>query len=248
MKTIIWSIFLISAINFTLQAQDSRSETLFTTVYIQPEPSKAKEFREGIKSHDEKFHTQAPHQSNVFAVHNGPRTGQLVWIRGPHTYADKDLKQSESHDQDWMQNVTPNTKSFGPAETWRLEEDFSRTGSIQHDIVLVRFLDINLEDRQGYRMHGLFAQLAEAVKALEGDFSWFIYENEFSQGKQGRHFAIATDYPDWATVGKMTSRKENIMEKTFDKVHGEGAFEKFQQEWREVFVDIYDEFWIRTDL
>lgn len=248
MKTIIWGIFLMSAFNFTLQAQDNRSETLFTTVYLQPDYTKSKEFRAGIKGHIEKFHGEGPHKTSIYNIRTGPRAGQLIWLQGPHTYADKDLKHPESHDTDWMQNVTPNTKSFGPAETWRLEEDFVRTGSTQHPIMQVRFLEINIKEAQGYRMFGLFEQLTKAMKALEGDFNWAIYENEFSQGKQGRHFAIFSDYPDWATVGKMTSRKDKLMEKTFDKVHGEGAFQKFQQEWREVFVDIYDEFWIRTDM
>ncbi|MEZ4930864.1 MAG: hypothetical protein R2788_01875 [Saprospiraceae bacterium] len=82
------------------------------------------------------------------------------------------------------QNVTPNTKAPGPAETWRLEEGFSRITPIS-DIVLVGFWTSIWKTDKGYRMHGLFAQLAEAVKALEGDFSWFIYEKRILAGQAG---------------------------------------------------------------
>ena len=143
------------------------------------------------------------------------------------------------------QNVSVNSTGFGPRETWKLQEDFVRNGETNHPITRVRFLEINIEGRQGYRMFGLFKQLTGAIKALEGDFNWAIYENEFQQGKQGRHFAIVSDFPDWKTVGNVTSRGGSNFSETFDKVNGEGSHQRFQREWQEVFADSYDEFWVR---
>lgn len=239
-------VLLLAIFPMALQAQTKAAEAeppyiMYSSVYLSPDNTKVKELRDGIKAHKAKYHPDdGPWRTNIFSVVSGPRSGDYVWLEGPQTFTDYDKDKGEGHGPDWGQNVEQYCKDTGPTEFWKRWDDYTRMGSEPQPLVRVRFIEINLEDRQGYRMRPLYKQLSEAVKSMEGDFFWAIYSNEFQQGKMGRHFAIVTDFANWAELDEDINFK-----KIFDKVHGEGSFDRWQREWREVFVDSYDEYWVR---
>lgn len=248
MKTFITAMLL--AIPFFSQAQDNQAPVLFSTVYLRPVPSQIGQFRDGVKAHRAKFHKDGtPYEARIYRVASGSSFGDYVWLEGPQTYSDYDKSPGEGHGPDLDGKVSAYMTDFGQAEYWRVEGNYFRTGSKNQPVMQVRFLEVNIEDRQGYRMDGLFRQLSETMKSLPGDFSWGIYGSDFQQGKAGRHFAFAGDFASWAEMGKLLDPRGNRdIRAAFDKLHGEGAFEKWRTEMEEVFADSYDEIWTLEDL
>lgn len=239
-KNLFWIISLI-VFPFLLQAQEKKETyTMFETVYMEVDKDKMAEFEAGMKEHNKKYHNKAPFLAEVWAVRTGARAGSLVWMKGPLTFADLDNEAGEGHGKHWREKVIANCASTGPTEYWKQKDEFVKNPTKQNPIVHVRFLEVNSENGQGFRIDGLFKQMTETVKAMPGDSFWGIYENEFRQGKQGRHFSVVTGYDKWGELDNDTFKS------TFDKVHGEGSFTKWQREMRDVFVDGYDEIWTQV--
>ncbi len=237
MKTFLWAILL--AIPIALAAQDDdKSYTMFQTIYLDGDNTRTNELGEGLKAHNKKYHNKAPHEAVVFAVTTGPRAGDLVWMMGPCTFADIDNRPKGDHGKDWRENVLANCTDTGPVEYWKRDDELSRSSTKQQPIARIRFLTVNSEDRQGYRIDGLFKQLSETIKSLEGDFVWSIYDNQFRQGDLGRHIAIVSGFDNWAELDKDWGFVE-----AFEKIHGEGSHETFRRAWGETFSNAYDEFW-----
>ena len=237
MKTIIWVILL--AIPFSLSAQDEdKSYNMVETIYLDGNNSKLDELAAGLKAHNKKYHNKAPHEAIVWAVRTGPRAGSLVWMKGPLTFSDLDAQEDEDHGKDWRDNIVKNCTSTGPAEYWRMDEELTRNTEKQQPIVRVRFLTVDEENRQGYRINGLLKQLSETVKSLDGDFFWGVYNNQFRQGDLGRHYAIVTGFDKW---GELDEDVQFV--KAFEKIHGEGSFEVFRRGMAETFSNAVDEFW-----
>ena len=99
-------------------------------------------------------------------------------------------------------------------------------------------MTVDEENRQGYRIGGLFKQLSETIKSLEGDFVWAVYNNQFRQGDLGRHYAIVTGFDKWGDLDEDVQ-----FVKAFEKIHGEGSFDRFREAMAETFSNTVDEFW-----
>lgn len=241
---------MLLVIPFLLQAQDNNAPVLFSTVYLKPIPSQIGQFRDGLKAHRAKFHKDGtPYAVRIYRVASGPNFGDYVWVEGPQTYSDYDKNYGEGHGADFAGKVAAHMTDFGLAEYWRPERDYVRTGSKNLPLMQVRFLEVNIPQQQGYRMDNLFRQLSETMKSLPGDFNWGIYGSDFQQGRMGRHFAFAGDFASWAEMGKLLDPRGNRdLRAAFDKIHGEGAYEKWRTEMEEVFADSYDEIWNLEDL
>lgn len=230
--------------NAALAQNEKKSYSMVETIYLDIDKSKSEAFEKGMIEHNKKYHSKEPYEARVWAVRTGPRSGSLVWMKGPLTFNDLDNEpDDDGHGKDWRENVTNNCSSTSPTEYWKLKDQFTKASTKQQPIVYVRFLEVNIEDKQGYRMDDLFKKMTETVKAIEGDSFMGVYENLFRQGKMGRHFAIVRGLDKWSELDD-----NETFRKTFEKVHGEGSHQKWSREMGEVFVDSYDEIWTLTKL
>lgn len=247
MKNLIMAILMATA--FTLTAQDNDSYTMFSTLYLTPAHGQMEELINGIKAHKADFHPgDSPHAVTIFRIMSGPRSGDLIWLEGPQMFSDLDKGLGDGHGPDWGKNIDPHLADYGATEYWKRLDEYSREGTPGKPLVMVRFLEVNIKDRQGYRMFELFRQLSEAIKSLPGDFSWNIYSNEFQQGKLGRHFSIVSTFDSWTDLEKSVNALGNRpIKDEFEKIHGEGSFENWQRAWQETFADSYDELLMRMD-
>ena len=86
MKSIITAI--IAILSFSLSGQNY---IMFTTVTMDPNPSKIKDLRLGLTEFKAKFHKDnTPYQATIYRIINGPNSGKFVWLEGPQKYADFD--------------------------------------------------------------------------------------------------------------------------------------------------------------
>ncbi len=228
---------------FTVQAQDY---IMFSTVTLDPVPSKMKELRQGLADHKAKYHEDnTPFQASLFRISSGPNSGKIIWLEGPQKFSDFDDYDGlgQGHGEHWGTQVEGNCQSMGHTEYWKEWDQYSRNSSKLAPIYVNKYLAVNVKERQGFRINGLLEKLSAAIKTIEGDFSWSIYSNEFEQGKLGRHFVIVTSFDSWTELDKEVNQfgQRKKIRTAFDKIHGEGSHQRFMDEWRDVFEDSYDE-------
>jgi hypothetical protein len=236
MKKVFIAIMALSPL-FTL-AQSDPPYTMVESIMLTPDNAHLKEFSENLKAHNEKFHKSGLYAASVWSIATGPNVGKIVWMMGPLTFSDLDNRPSGSdHDEDWSGKVLPYVKKVTNGEYWKRDDKVSNIVGENRPIVRVRYLEV--AKGQGYRVNGLFEQISKAVKAMDGEHPWSVYSNQFRQGyKIGRHIAAVTGFKNWAELDSDDNFIEN-----FEKVNGEGSYQRFTTAASEVFSNSEDEFW-----
>lgn len=248
MKSIITAI--IAILSFSLSGQNY---IMFTTVTMDPNPSKIKDLRLGLTEFKAKFHKDnTPYQATIYRIINGPNSGKFVWLEGPQKYADFDHYSDlgEGYWGQWETKIEVNCASMGKIEYWKQWSQYSRSSQNPGSLVVVKYLNVNTKDKQGFRINGLFEKMSKAIKSVDGDFSWGVYSNELEQGSYGRHFAIVTDYKSFQDMDDNINEfgQRSRIRQAFNKIYGEGSHQRFLDEWRDVFSNSYDEIQMVMDL
>ena len=232
MTKLLLSILLILPI--LLQAQDD-AYTMFETITLSPDGDRA-ELQAAMKAHNTKFHSTDPYTASVWAISSGPDAGKLVWSMGPLKYSDLDSRpEGDPHDTDW-DKVMAHIGSIGTIEYWKRDDKLSNVVGDPSPMLYVRFWKVN--NKYGFLVDAVLKQVSDAVKAMEGENQWSLWDNEFRQGDLGRHLATITGMKNWGELDD-----DPKFRAAFTKVHGEDSWIPFLRTMGIAFEDSYDEVW-----
>ena len=227
----------------TLQAQESRmADPIWESIVLTPDYTKLKVFGENMRKHNQKYHKEGAHRVTVYNISTGPDTGKVVWLMGPLKFADLDTRPAVGgHDEDWRDNVMPYIKKIESGEYWKQDDKASNTNMLPSDpsaypIQHVRYWEVNLE--HGHSVDRIFKQVSDAVKAMEGENPWGVYDNLFRQGNLGRHMATVSFSKKWAEYDDDPKFKAAYL-----KTHGEGSWDGFIRDMDQIFDNSWDEIW-----
>ena len=229
---------LLCASLMLAQDGDNESYVMFQTVYIAPDTETASELQEAMAHHNKTYHESGtPYQSNVWNVATGPRGGHMVWTMGPVTFSQLDDRPSGEHDTDWATNVVPKIEDAGPVEYWRLDDTWHVNADVNNSMLYIRFFKV--AKGQGYRIDGLMDKIHAAVKSMDSEDSWAVYDNMFRQGSMGRHIAVVSGMNSWADLDEDWNFRA-----AYEEVHGANSWDGFIRESNEIWEDSYDEIWV----
>jgi len=241
MNYLIMTALLVSGVTTITIAQDDSSYTMFENITITPDNTKLKVLGENMRKHNQTYHPKGTYQATVYNISTGPNIGKLVWSMGPITYTQLDGRPAEGgHDDDWRDNIMPYVKKMTNGEYWKQMDKLSNVSMLDGDIsktpiLYIRYFEI--EKGHGYSIDGLLKQMSEAVKAMEGENPWGLYDNEFRQGYAiGRHIVWVSFLKNWAEFDDDSNFKE-----AFIKTHGEDAWQPFLDGLDDTFSDSWDE-------
>jgi len=245
-KTIITSLltlcFVIGSLT-TLHAQESTKEPIWESIMLVPDNTKLKTLGENMRKHNMKYHNEGAFKSFVYNIATGPNTGKIVWMMGPLQYPDLDTRPAEGgHDEDWRDNIMPYVKSLEQGEYWKEITKWSNTGMLAGDdfvysILFTRYWEV--KPGNGFGVDAHLSMASETIKAMPGVNPWGVYDNEFRQGKLGRHIATVSFHKNWEDFDTGWPFRE-----TFDKVHGENAWNNFISNRDATYSDWWDEIWV----
>jgi hypothetical protein len=191
---------------------------------------------EAIKSHNEKFHSEAPYQSNVWWVVNGAKSGQLVWSMGPCTFTSLDNRPSgEGHDKDWMNNVLSHCVDAGNVEYWKMNPKLSHFPA-SFDLKKLVIWCYDIKSGKYSRFRELMGKITEVHKAHFADDPMGVYFNQFSDIQAGRDAVVVWFIEKWAEWDE----DSNFSEK-YEMVHGKGTWASFLNDWRDTVKGRVDE-------
>lgn len=237
---LLMTLFILGPVTI-LKAQEEPAYAMWESFYITPDNTKLKALGEAMAKHNKKYHNEGPYKANVYNVVSGPNTGKMVWRMGPLNYSHLDDRPSDNgHDEDWRDNVMPNIKKISMGEYWKQDAKVSNLDMITEDtppykILHVRFWEV--AKGKGYQIDHLLGQISKAIKDMDGDNPWGVFDNEFRQGyKIGRHLATVGFSKSWAEYDDDMKFKEHFL-----KVNGENSWNAFDRGMSETFSNSWDE-------
>jgi hypothetical protein len=245
-KTI--SLFMMVAIAFgtiiTVNAQDDSSYNMWESIILTPDNTKLKAFGEAMAKHNKTYHKDGPYKATVYNISTGPDIGKVVWMMGPLKFSDLDGRPSKGgHDEDWRDNVMSKVKKMTNGEYWKEDAKVSNVEMLAnvddgtYPLQYIRYHEV--KRGKGYNIDYLLKQISDAVKALDGENPWGVYDNQFRQGYTiGRHIATVSFMKNWAELDD-----DNKFKETFMKVHGDDSWDAFIENMADTFSNSWDEIW-----
>ena len=90
-------IFLLSTSLFAQQ-----EEVVYENIFLTPLKSNENLLIEGVKTHNQKFHSKGETIASLYSVLVGKHSGQYVWLNGPMKMSDYDNMPDSSHMEEWQ--------------------------------------------------------------------------------------------------------------------------------------------------
>ncbi len=227
-------------------SQNSTEYGVFENALLTPNPTQINQFEKGITAHNKKFHGDGPYGARVYAISNGPNTGNYVWVMGPFPWSSLDNRpaQKDGHDTDWDSNVAAySMPGSGQQSYWKFNSEVS---NFPKDFTLKNLLVDYYDVTRGKMKDAM--KLIEKIKKVYTEKlpnqTFGIYTNEFSNTKEGRDLAVISFFDKSAWLGI-----DNGLDKKFDEVYGAGSWSQFLKDWYAVTDGGESELWAyRPDL
>lgn len=219
---------LLFAVAFTmclpLYAQDDGYE-MYQVIRLKAKDGQGQQLNAGIKAHNDKYHQEGAEAVNVWAVRTGPRTGSLLWSKGPRTWSDMDHPiEGDDHLDDWRAQVVPHAH-LGEWEFWRLLNNASyQPDGLAPKIAVVRYYDIK-PDKWGNAVD-ICQSIVKIYEENSFDIGFQIFTNQANAG-DGRDWAIIWFHENWSSLDK----GRNFFG-LYDEKHGIDRREYFER-WNE---------------
>lgn len=221
-------------------AAPESSYLLHENMILTPSPTKLAEFKEGLKEHNEEFHSEEPYGARVYYISSGPNTGKYIWSMGPFPWEALDAQRDdrEEHDEDWEQNVQPYLLPNSHTSYWRYHPDMSAfTEDFEIDKLMVRYHDIKTFEEE--RMIKLIDMVGLVMKEKFPEIQYTTYTNIFPSEKEGRDLALVFFFDNYTWLGQDPDFK-----KAYEEIYGLEELQVFLREWHEVNKGEESEIWI----
>jgi len=208
---------------------------IYETIYLTPKTESLKDLGEKMKAHNQQYHATPPYNASVWRVTTGERSGDMLWIMGPFTFADLDSRPSDGgHDEDWSGNVLPLIHGMHDGYYWKLRPDhmYAPSEGYQGKIMRVRTFDIKPgKDDEFTDMISLINKVYTEKKI---GHSRAVFNNVVKD--QNRDVAVVFQYENYAYLDE----SQNIG-KLFEEVHGDNSWNKFMEAMRDIVESTSDE-------
>ena len=211
---------------FVVNAQDD-DYVMFQVLRMSPQPGHAQQLTEGLKNHNAKYHGEEGSEAvNVWNIMSGPRTGSMLWVKGPRTWTDFDTPlEADGHMADWWDNIDPHAEMH-EWEYWGLWQGMSyMPEGMQPKVIVVRTFDIKAQKNNNTRH--IWEAMLKVYKDNNMDMGVQIYRNWVNAGDE-RDIAIMWFHDSWASM----DRDRDFWDKYEDMFDMDSR--EFFENWQEV--------------
>lgn len=239
MKPLYLLIMLVPFLAFS-QNDDQSSYLLHENVLLTPNPTSLSEFREGLKEHNEEYHSEEPYGARVYYISSGPNTGSYMWVMGPFPWEalDMDRDDLKEHDQDWEKNVQPYLLQGSPTSYWQYHPEVSTfDDDLELDKLLVRYYDVKAFEEE--QMLKLVDMAAMVMREKFPETLYTAYTNIFPSQKDGKDLALVFFFDDYSWLGQ-----DPNFRKAYEETYGSAALQAFLKSWKEISLGQESEIWI----
>jgi len=223
MKKLLIPLCLI--ISMHLAAQDDDGYTMYQTIQLKAKSGHQKQLREGLKAHNEKFHTGGTEAVSVWNIRSGPNATGMSWVKGPLTWSSFDTPLTEDHLDDWAKNVDAHAE-VGEFGFWKLVEGMTYAPEgFKAAVMRIRWFDIKAGKADDARE--IFARIFEVYRQNKLDMGLHMYANQTTTG-DGRELGILWQHDSWASM----DRDRDWVAK-YEAIHGKDSWSEYFRDWWE---------------
>ncbi len=191
---------------------------------ITPKLGQREMLKKVLAAHHRTYHASDPYKVWVWKLITGPNSGDYDWVMGPTTWTQMDNRPaSAEHDADWAKNVVPYVENFGETSYWRTDKDiiYEPENAASLAKTRLRFSTILPGERDRYE-----EQLNKVLAVYKAKMYAAAFRVYWRYGlDDGPHVATEMNFANWAFL-------DNGIDfvKDFEEVHGEGSWDRFQEE------------------
>ena len=208
---------------------------IYETLYLTPKTESLQEMGEKMKVHNEKYHATPPYNASVWRVVSGERSGDMLWIMGPFTFADLDSRPSDGgHDDDWSGKVLPLTHGMHDGYYWKLRPDEMYTPSEDYRGKIMRVRTFDIKPGKGDEFTHMMSLINKVYNEKKLGHSKAVFNNVVKD--QNRDVAIVWQYENYAYLDK-----DLEFGKLYEEVHGDNSWNRFMEAMREIVESASDE-------
>lgn len=235
-KLTLAGIAIFAVCGLFAQTSPEKPSMVVETMYIMPKKGMEVKFEAAVKAHDVKFHPDGPYKAGLRKVEYGDKAGWYVWVFGPTTYASLDTRPAKGggHDVDWTTTVDPLVDQYGEIRLWQLNDNLSYGMDLLKSSKYYEAWNVVLKKGNYKRFEALAEKLKKAYEALGTD-SFIVYNNVF-------HTANGPDVGlVWGFNSYDAWNKDSGVKTSYEKLNGEGSWQKMVDEWQDIIVDYSSE-------
>jgi hypothetical protein len=223
MKKLLIPLCLI--ISFHLTAQEDDGYVMYQTIQLKAKSGHQMDLREGLKAHNEKFHTGGSEAVSVWNIRSGPNATGISWVKGPMTWSSLDTPLTEDHRADWQKNVAAHA-DVGEFGYWRLVDGMTYAPEgFKANVMRIRWFAVKPGKADDARE--IFERIFEVFRQNNLDMGLHVYSNE-TPGADGPNLGILWQHDSWASM----DRDRDWVAK-YEAIHGKDSWGEYFRDWRE---------------
>jgi hypothetical protein len=222
MKKLLFPLCLI--ISLQLAAQDDDGYVMYQTIQLKAHSGHQQQLREGLKAHNEKFHTGGSEAVGVWAIRSGPNAaGGISWVKGPLTWTSFDTPLTEDHRDDWQKNVDAHAE-VGEFGYWRRVDGMSYAPEgFQAKVMRIRWFELKTDKVDD--AEEIFGRIFEVYRKEKLDIGLHVFANQ-ADYDGGRSWGILWQHDSWASMDK-----DRDWVAKYEALHGDGSWSEFFRDW-----------------
>ena len=221
MRKIIFTIFMLSSLSAFTQNQ----EVVYESIYLTPEKTNELNLIDGVKSHNNKYHSEDRTLASLYSVLIGRRSGQYVWLNGPMKLSDYDNMPNKDHMSDWQKNIRNNVTSESVVLgklNWDASYSPPSWGSPKY--LLHRTIKINRKYGSYKKVLEADTKIGKVLNQIKAENPRRVYESVFSN-ENGENITLVYPFKSFTRFKNENGLPANFQAE-YEKINGMGSFRK----------------------
>ena len=219
MRNILFAILFSSS----LLAQDS--EVIYENIFLTPVKASENLLVEGVKKHNQKYHSKGKTTASLYSVLIGQHSGQYVWLNGPMTYSDIDNMPDTGHMEDWQKNIR-NHATDESVKLAKLNWDASYSppswGSPKY--ILWRTFKIKQNNDSYQKVLETVTKIGKVLNAINAPNPRRVYESVF-RSEDREDITLVYPFKTFTRFSESNGLPTGFQAE-YDRINGPGAFRK----------------------
>lgn len=217
------NLILILVLLFSGSLIAQQSEVVYESIVITPLKSSENYLIEGVKKHNQKFHSDGEVSASLYSVLIGKDSGKYVWLNGPMTMADYDIMPDSAHMEDWQKNIR-NYITNEIVNVAKLNRDASYSppswGTSKY--ILWRTFKIKQDIDSYQKVLETVTKMGEVLNAINAPNPRRVYENVF-RSEEREDIVLVYPFKTFTRFSNSNGLPEEFQAE-YDRINGTGAF------------------------
>lgn len=216
---------LIVLLLFSTSLMAQQKEVVYENIFLTPLKSNENLLIEGVKKHNQKYHSKGKTTASLYSVLVGEHSGQYVWLNGPMTLADYDKMPDAAHMEDWQKNIRNHvTNESVKMAKLNWEASYSPPSWESPKYLLWRTFKIK-QDLDSYeKVLATVTKIGQALKQMNAPNPRRVYESVF-RSEDRDDISLVYPFKTFTRFSNTNGLPEGFQTE-YDKMNGPGAFRK----------------------